>query len=58
MNMNDPNFLAQMEQMMGGQGGGFDFGGLGGGNQDDGKDPEEKYKDQLEQLEGMGFTNK
>lgn len=43
----------------GGQGGFNPYGGLGGNQQaQDNTPPEEKYKDQLEQLNAMGFTNK
>jgi len=54
--------------MLGGGGGGFGglggFGGFGGANFGGGNqggnvsNPEETYKNQLESLESMGFTNK
>jgi ubiquilin len=64
----DPNFMSNLQNMMGGNQG-FDenmFGGFGnfGGNQQQQNTSntnvnyEEKYKTQLEQMEVMGFTNK
>ena len=70
--MNDPNFQARMRQFQqmygqggqgGGQGGGLNLQNLMGGLNapippQNVNNPEETYKDQLAQLEQMGFINK
>ncbi|KAJ5623552.1 ubiquitin-like protein DskB [Penicillium lividum] len=62
--LRDPNFMAQMMQAMGGQGGEggvnpmaslFGAGGFGSPAPTDNRPPEDRYADQLRQLNDMGF---
>lgn len=60
MMMQDPQMMGQLLQLLQASGGLGGMGGMGGipDIPDDGRTPEERWAEQLVQLEGMGFSDK